>query len=115
MKNDGKAYKHLPFYTQTVSIMLCVNAVIKIKPGTEKEFLEKVQPLLAASRKDEGCISYALYKNTEDENTFMMIERWESPQMLEQHSKAPHFIRFGEEAGPLMADAIDIQTYSAKE
>ncbi|MDV0445671.1 putative monooxygenase YcnE [Methanimicrococcus sp. At1] len=91
--------------------MLIVNAVIKIKPGTEEEFLEKVQPLLTASRRDEGCISYALFKNTEEENSFMMIEQWESPEMLDKHTKEPHFIKFGEDAGPLMAAALDIQTY----
>lgn len=91
--------------------MLIVNAVIKIKPGTEKEFLEKAQPLLAASPKDEGCISYALFKSCAEENTFMMIEQWTSPEMLDKHTKEPHFIKFGEEAGPLMAAPLDIQTY----
>ncbi|WNY22769.1 Putative monooxygenase YcnE [Methanimicrococcus hongohii] len=91
--------------------MLIVNAVIKIKPGTEKEFLEKVQPLITASRKDEGCLSYALFKSTEEENSFMMIEQWENPEMLEKHSQQPHYLKFGEDAGPLMAAELSIQAY----
>ncbi|MDY0267059.1 MAG: putative quinol monooxygenase [Methanimicrococcus sp.] len=91
--------------------MLIVHAIIKIKPDTENEFLEKVQPLLTASRKDEGCISYALFKNTEEKNSFMMVEQWESPEMLEKHTKEPHFIKFGEDAGDLMAAPLEIKTY----
>lgn len=115
MTDYGKIYKHPDFTLNMVSSMLIVNAVIKIKPGTEKEFLEKVQPLLKASRNDEGCISYGLYKSAEEENSFMMIEQWTSPEMLDKHTKEPHFIKFGEDVGPLMAAPLDIQTYPVAE
>lgn len=115
MTNHSKLYKHQDFTLQMVSSMLLVNAVIKIKPGMEKEFLEKVQPLLKASRNDEGCISYGLYKSVEEEDSFMMIEQWTSPEMLDKHTKMDHFIQFGKDAGPLMAAELDIKTYPVAE
>ena len=95
--------------------MLIVTAKIKIKSGTEKEFLEKVQPLIRGSRAEDGCVGYGLYKNTEEEDAFIMIEQWANPEIFDKHTKAPHFLKFGEDAGHLMAAELDIQIYPVAE
>jgi len=95
--------------------MLVVMAKIKIKPDTEKEFLEKVQPLIQGSRAEAGCIGYGLYKDTEEMDTFMMIEQWQNPEIFEKHTKSAHFLKFGEEAASLMAAELDIQIYPVAE
>jgi len=41
---------------------------------------------------DEGCISYAVYQDTNNPLHCSMIEEWESQQMLDKHMKAAHFI-----------------------
>jgi len=91
--------------------MLVVMAKIKIKSGTEKEFLEKVQPLIKGSRAEDGCIGYGLYKSTEETDLFMMVEQWKNQEIFEKHTASAHFIKFGEDAGPLMAAELDIQIY----
>lgn len=92
--------------------MLVVMAKIKIKPGTEKEFLEKVQPLIRGSRAEDGCISYGLYKSTEENDSFMMIEQWRNQIIFEKHTASTHFKQFGADAAPLMAAELDIKVYS---
>jgi Uncharacterized conserved protein len=91
--------------------MLVVTAKIKIKPGTEKEFLAKVQPLIKGSRAEVGCIGYGLYKDTEEADSFMMIEKWKNQEIFDKHTASAHFIKFGEDAGPLMAAELGINIY----
>jgi len=91
--------------------MLVVTAKIKIKPGTEKEFLDKVQPLIKGSRAEVGCIGYGLYKDTEEANSFMMIEKWKNQEIFDKHTASAHFKKFGEDAGPLMAAELGINIY----
>ena len=91
--------------------MLVVTAKIKIKPGTEKEFLDKVQPLIKGSRAEAGCVGYGLYKDTEEADSFMMIEQWQNPEIFEKHTASAHFKKFGEDAAPLMAAELGINIY----
>ena len=95
--------------------MLVVTAKIKIKPDTEKKFLEMVQPLIKGSRAEDGCIGYGLYKNTEEENSFVMIEQWKNHEIFEKHTASAHFIKFGEDAAPLMAAELGINIYPVAE
>jgi quinol monooxygenase YgiN len=41
---------------------------------------------------DKGCISYELYKDTQDPLHFTMIEEWENEEAIQGHMKAPHFV-----------------------
>ena len=92
--------------------MLVVTAKIKIKPGTEKVFLDKVQPLIKGSRAEIGCIGYGLYKDTEEADSFMMIEQWKNQEIFEKHTASAHFKKFGEDAAPLMAAELGINVYT---
>ncbi|MCL2142216.1 MAG: antibiotic biosynthesis monooxygenase [Methanimicrococcus sp.] len=95
--------------------MLIVTAKMKIKPGTEKIFLEKTKPLIEGSRAEMGCIGYGLYKSTEEDNTFMMVEQWQNQEIFDKHAASAHFKQFGADAGPLFAAELDIKVYSVSE
>ena len=90
-------------------------AKIKIKSGTEKEFFEKVQPLIKGSRAEDGCIDYGLYKSTEETDLFMMVEQWKDLEIFEKHTASAHFIQFGADASSMMAAELDIQIYPVAE
>ena len=91
--------------------MLVVMAKIKIKSGTEKEFLEKTRPLIKGSRAEDGCIGYGLYKSAEENDLYMMVEQWKNQDIFEKHTASDHFKQFGADAGPLMDAELDIQIY----
>ena len=91
--------------------MLIVTAKMKIKPETENIFLEKTKPLIEGSRAEKGCIEYALYKSTEEENTFIMVEQWQNQEIFDKHAASAHFKQFGVEAGPLFAAELDVKVY----
>lgn len=50
--------------------------------------------LVAASRSDEGCISYDLFESTTTPGQFVIIETWQNDSLLDVHSRAPHFGKY---------------------
>ena len=49
------------------------------------EVLKTLRPLLAPTRVRQGCLDCRLYQDVEDENTFLLIQEWESQEALESH------------------------------
>ena len=52
------------------------------------------QAVAAASRLEEGCISYRLYEDTEADNEFVFVEEWESQEALQRHFTTSHIAAF---------------------
>jgi quinol monooxygenase YgiN len=82
-----------------------VVATVPVKPGEQERVLAALRPLIAASQGDEGRIEYVLYRPVDDANTFVMIEEWESAELLKKHSEAAHSVAFGAAVGELLAGA----------
>ncbi|WP_379968751.1 putative quinol monooxygenase [Ectobacillus sp. sgz5001026] len=74
--------------------MVTIQGFMQIKPEFHDEFIEKLALLLQASRTENGNIDYNLYENVEKPNHFVMLEQWESEEVLAMHSKTPHYISF---------------------
>ena len=50
--------------------------------------------LVAASRTDEGCLSYDFYESTTTPRKYMIVETWVNDSLLGIHSRAPHFEKY---------------------
>ena len=50
--------------------------------------------LVAASRTDEGCISYDMYESVTTPRQYIIVETWENDSLLGIHSQAPHFAKY---------------------
>lgn len=68
----------------------------RVRTDAEKrgELVRLAQALVTASRRDEGCISYRFYEDTEIANDFVFIEEWESDDALREHFATPHIAEF---------------------
>ena len=51
------------------------------------------EELVEKTRKEEGCISYCLYRDIKDSSILTMIEVWESQEALDKHMKTEHFTK----------------------
>ena len=71
---------------------------LKIKPGTDAEFVSTAQQLAAASRTEPGCLAYELW-NTSDELTYAIVERYLDPDAMQAHRKTDHFRSLGRKLG----------------
>lgn len=67
-----------------------VVAVFRVKPGSEERVEDALRTLIALSHEHEGCIRYALQRDTLEPGRFAMVERWRSRADLDAHLAVPH-------------------------
>ncbi|MDR2665534.1 MAG: antibiotic biosynthesis monooxygenase [Oscillospiraceae bacterium] len=62
-----------------------------IKQDSVDEFLAVAKELVEKTNAlDPGCISYALYQDTQDPLHYTMIEEWEDEESINRHMSSPH-------------------------
>lgn len=46
--------------------------------------------VVAPTHEEDGCVKYALHRDTSDPDTFVLVEVWRSQEDLDQHFGRPH-------------------------
>jgi quinol monooxygenase YgiN len=82
---------------------LNVVAVLTAKEGQRERLQKALTSLIEPTRAEPGCVSYHLFESQLDENAFITVEVWRSPDDLAQHMVSPHIKAVLESAG----DALD--------
>ncbi len=70
--------------------MIYVIATLRVKPGKLPQLLEAAKLVMAATRKEEGCIFYDLHQSITEPNQVVFVERWTSREALGRHFEQPH-------------------------
>jgi quinol monooxygenase YgiN len=88
--------------------MIHVLAIITTKPGMRETVLEHFHANMPAVHAEAGCIEYgpavdadfpgAKYGN----DTFVVIEKWESPEALKAHAASPHMAAYAAKTKELL-------------
>jgi quinol monooxygenase YgiN len=72
--------------------MYGIVALQKVQPGKAEEYIEMFKRLQKVVREQEpGNIYYDLYRSRSDENTFHVMERYESKDALKVHGQSEEF------------------------
>lgn len=71
--------------------MIIVTMEMTVLPANRKEFSQTVHALVQSIRKEKGCIKCSACREIEDENTFCMIEEWESQEELDCYLRSDLF------------------------
>ena len=93
-------------------IVLVVN--FKIKEGQKAAFLEVMNPLMAGSQSEPGCIEYNLFGDTEDANALVLIEKFQDQAALDFHNEAEHFKQYAPKLGDF-CDSVSVGRFSPVE
>jgi quinol monooxygenase YgiN len=83
--------------------VIYVLATIKASPGKAAALITAAQPCIAATRLEDGCISYDYVQDTADPDIVIVIERWTNREALEAHLHAPHLKEWREARKPLVS------------
>ena len=67
-----------------------VVAVAKGKEGEAARMRAVMSEVAAASNEEEGCLSYVVHADKNDENRLVVVERWASQEALDRHFTLPH-------------------------
>jgi quinol monooxygenase YgiN len=95
--------------------MIHVLAIITAKPGQRDAVLEALRANMPAVHAEEGCIEYGPAIDAHGigpvqtqlgPDSFVVVEKWESPAALEAHLKAPHMQAYGARTRPLIASRV---------
>jgi quinol monooxygenase YgiN len=86
----------------------------RVRTDDEKrlDLLRIARDLVAASRRDEGCISYRFYEDTENANHFVFIEEWENDDALQQHFATSHIAEFMQAVPAALVAAPDVHFHT---
>ncbi len=83
--------------------MIYVIAAIEAAEGRRDDLLGVFRALVPKVVAEEGCVEYGLaidlatsfsLQNALRENVVVVVEKWESIEMLEAHLTAPHMLEF---------------------
>ena len=89
--------------------MIHVIALITAKPGKRVALLEEFRKIIPDVHAEQGCIEYGPAVDVEGspdrfgDDTFVVVEKWESQEALKAHSVAPHMKAYGERVRDLIA------------
>jgi len=94
--------------------MIHVVAIVTAKSGARAALLEAFQANVPAVRGEAGCIEYGAAIDAEGigsfaspvgPDTFVVIEKWDSPAALAAHARAPHMAAYRAQTKDLVANA----------
>ncbi len=95
--------------------MVHVLAVITAKPGKRDEILTAFRANVPTVRAEDGCIEYGATIDTEGvgalqtrfgDDTFVVVEKWESLPALKAHAAAPHMAAYGAKTKDMIASRV---------
>ena len=64
-----------------------------VQPDMRYAFMESIRGMLEPTRLERGCISYCLYEDIENKNTFTLVEEWKTRDDLENHVRSDNYQR----------------------
>ncbi len=96
---------------QTVHVV----AIITAKPGLRDEILAAFRANVPAVHAEDGCIEYGATIDAEGvgslqtrfgDDTFVVVEKWQSLPALKAHAAAPHMAAYGAKTKDMIASRV---------
>jgi quinol monooxygenase YgiN len=72
--------------------VIYVVATLRVKPGKLSQLLDAAKLVIAATRKEDGCLFYDLHQSVTDPDQLVFVERWTSREALGKHFDAAHMV-----------------------
>ena len=95
--------------------MIHVIAIITAKPGQRESILANFRANVPAVRAEKGCIEYGAavdldpalkFQTAFGPDTFVVVEKWESPDALKAHAAAPHMAAYAAKTKDSIASRV---------
>jgi len=64
---------------------------ITVSPEHRKELCQTISSLINPVKGEEGCLTYRFYREAGDENAFVLIGEWETPDAWYDHLHSDNF------------------------
>lgn len=74
--------------------MLIAIGSARARPGRREDLVSAAREMAAATRDDDGCLSYGFFADLDDPETVVSLEVWRDRQALDAHLGHAHTDRF---------------------
>ncbi len=89
-----------------------VVARLDIKPEKVDQFLELAKKMVEETRKEEGCITYILYKSCfTPEDEFVFYEEYKDQKALDFHNGSAYLKEFLSATAPMLNSAPKVEVF----
>jgi len=96
-KTRGKANPKLPKDAATLIVNL------RAREGQELLLEAELRALVGPTRREQGCLTYDLYRGAEAPSSFLLYEVWASREQHRLHTQTRHFLRWNARKDALLA------------
>ena len=94
--------------------MIFCRISMNVLPEKQLELTQTLLSITELTEKEDGCLSYAVFCDIEDQNNFCLLEEWETRENLDHHIKSPIFgVLLGSK--PLLCEPLYIQIFTISE
>ena len=98
--------------------MIQINGTITLAPGTvagNPEAVEAIKTMVAASRAEDGCLTYTFAQDLTDPDTLVVYERWRDQEALAAHGASAHMAAFQKVMAANPPVGRDLRIYTTDE
>ena len=85
-----------------------VNCPTKVPAENCDSLITIFNEMTACSLKDEGNISYCLYRSLTDSTSFVVLETWKDQESLDKHFEAEHFKRLVPQINAIAEQTVEV-------
>jgi len=93
--------------------VLIVIGEAEAAPGRREEMLEAVAAMAAATKSDDGCVSYGFYADVTNPDVVLGVEVWRDQAALDAHMSHDHTADFIATVPSLVAGEPVMRFYDA--
>jgi quinol monooxygenase YgiN len=94
--------------------MIIVLAKVSVKPEKKSALLELARGVMAATQKEEGCISYVLFDHPHDPGRCMFVEEWTSREALAKHAASAHIAEWRKQNADYLSAKTEVNIFQAE-
>ena len=96
--------------------MIFVRITMDVLPEKQLEFTQTILSMIEPTGKEAGCLSYAVFCDIEDKNSFSLLQEWQSRGDLDHHIRSHRFgVLLGSKTLLCEPPKIQINTVSQSE
>ena len=93
--------------------MIVVAGTMVVDADQHDAMVDAANLVSAATRQEDGCLSYEFFADLNDRSRFHVFEEWESLEALEAHRRTDHIRAFGVSLRECGITASEVYRYDA--
>ncbi|MGZ4676889.1 MAG: putative quinol monooxygenase [Acidimicrobiia bacterium] len=90
---------------------IVISGEIRIHPDDFDAALALVEPLVAATQREPGCVAYDFWVDPRDRGRLRVFEEWESLEANQQHGQSEHLATFYASIAAIRVESAELVRY----